>query len=221
MVTFPTGSGILLCPTGVGFSTISDEEFEYFESLDDAGTSSIKEIDFSVYQEWLSNAREIEVITELSYAPTTDYFVDETTSSTFKQGIGDVTAASVLEFNDSPHPFPMMDYASNKLSFRADLNGGTSPYIDENGNLKSFGFGYYFLSGLEQNPPPLPFLFIRNDKFYWLSSVANKTVFTLTANEYKEFFTDTIEVPAPDGGEGTVTVTEKYTYRIRITERFY
>jgi len=220
--TLPTGSGILLCPTGQGFSTISDEEFEALEALEDDNSVAIEEIDFSVYQEWLSNAKEIDATVEQSYTPTTDYFEDSTRSATYKQGILDVSAGSLLEFNDSPHPFPMMDYAANKLSFRTELNQGTAPYVDENGNLKGFGFGYYLFSGDSTFQfPSLPQLFIRNDKFYWVNPTIEKTVFTLTTTEYKEFFTDSFDVADPDGGGGVITVKEEFIFKLRITERFY
>ena len=194
----------MLCPTGVGFSTISDEEFEILEASASDGYP-IEEIDASVYQEWLANAKELESIFETTYKPTTDYFTDVYSSETFQQGV--MGLDGTVELNNSPHPIPLMYYESNSLRF--DRGAGNS--------------NYYRSDGGTQFPVDLPYLFIRNGKFYWFRTSNNNPNRSLTLTDTELKFSESYkrEVLDPVGLTDFITVTETFTNTTRITERFY
>jgi hypothetical protein len=220
LFTPPTGSGILLCPTGVGFSTISDEEYEGYES---DSTVSIEEIDYSVYQEWVSNAKEIEESLRVTYDPPTDGFNDYFASGTYKQGVGDAVIQTILEFNNSPHPLPKMDYVEESLSSRSEFD----QVLIENDDFDFILYPAYWRveDGNRFQLAGLPIVFIRNDKFYWVSRILpsegleSSITSTLTATEHKLVSTVDYEY-LPDEGE-SIIVTGTTTQILRITKRFY
>ena len=232
--TPPTGSGILLCPTGVGFSTISDEEFEALKNneLYSYGIIEgvIEQIDSEVYQEWLANAKEIEDSISVKYTPATEDYVDFSSSEIYKQGIIDPSTLTSLEFNTSPHPLPMMNYAQDRLYFKPDLSAGSQSGLDNGGNAIDLGFGYYRLpAGTSSQIRSLPYLFIRNDNFYWFNpKIVAEAAFepdtiisaTLSNTEYKWVYKIYLDY-LPDGAPESIIVTGTVTQILRITKRFY
>ena len=226
--TPPTGSGILLCPTGVGFSTISDEDYERIKDLEATDYGTIEQIDSEVYQEWLANAREIEDSLRVTYAPATSDYDDSYFSEVFKQGIRDELTLTSVEFNTSPHPLPMMLYSRGRLYFKPDINEGSVSETDDEGSAVRFGFGYYRLQdGAVGQVRNLPYVFIRNDNFYWFSPKifadgANESsiVSTLSSTEYKSVYTVNLEA-FPEGASESIPVIATFTKILRITDPFY
>lgn len=226
--TPPTGSGILLCPTGVGFSTISDEEFERIKDLEATDYGTIEQIDSEVYQEWLANAREIEDSLKVTYAPATADYNDSYSSEVYKQGIRDEATLTSVEFNTSPHPLPMMNYSGNRLYFKPDINEGSLSETDDEGSAVRFGFGYYRLQdGAVGQVRNLPYIFIRNDNFYWFNprifpDGANEgsILATLSSTEYKWVYTVDLEA-FPEGASESIPVIATFTKILRITDPFY
>jgi hypothetical protein len=213
MITFPTGSGILLCPTGVGFSTISEDLYVELEAAVDSGEATLEEIEPSVYQEWLSNAKEITVTDEVEYSPLKEGFENSISTAKYKQG---VFGSGGMQFNDSGHPFPMMTFFE-VLSFQPSINQGQVGLTETDG----YGFGYYQTddSGFALLSF-IPFLFIRNDKFYWyVASIPNYT-FTLTETELKVVDSFTFDYTDPETEEESV-ITSTRTITASITDQFY
>lgn len=213
MVTFPTGSGILLCPTGVGFSTISDDLYAELETAVDSGEANIEDIDPAVYQEWLSNAKEITLTDEIEYSPLKEGYENSIAVAKYKQGLfGD----GGMQFNNSGHPFPMMTF-DQVLTFQPSINQGQVGLTEIDG----YGFGYYKTEeGDFALLTFLPFLFIRNDKFYWYSaSIPNYTI-TLDDTDLKVVDSFTFDYYDPETEE-TVVITSTRTVTASITERFY
>ena len=220
LFTPPTGSGILLCPTGQGFSTISEDEYAGYESDD---TVTIEEIDVSVFQEWFSNAKEIEESLRVTYAPATDGFEDYFASGLYEQGVGDAVDDSILEFNTSQHPLPKMDYVDNVLNYRSELN----QLLLENDDFDFILRPAYWRveDGNRFQLAGLPIIFIRNDKFYWVRRILppeggeSGVTATLTETEHKLVYTVDLQY-LPDEGE-IIDVTATSTSMLRITKRFY
>lgn len=209
MITLPDGSGVLLCPTGAGFGTVSDD---YFLGLESNSDGTLLEIPVSIFQEWFSNAKEIELYVEQDYSP--DLF-DQNQSyvENYKQGIYSGEDEFGVNFNDSPHPFPAM-------------------LFDEYEALRSYSsrltydlpFNYFRYDGEFANPlgeSALPLIFVYNDKFYWFRNDYANTVTTLTDTEFKTVLTNTYQEPDPDDSESEITVKYTETVRHRITKRFY
>ena len=228
LFTPPTGSGILLCPTGVGFSTISDEDYERLKDLEATDYGTIEQIDSEVYQEWLANAREIEDSLSVTFEPATPDYDDSYFSDVFKQGIRDELTLNSVEFNTSPHPLPMMVYSSNRLYFKPDINEGSVSETTDEGSAVRFGFGYYRLQdGTIGQVRNLPYIFIRNDNFYWFNPKifvdgANEGSIsaTLSSTEHKWLYTVDLEALPEDAPE-PIPVIATFTKILRITDTFY
>jgi hypothetical protein len=221
LFTPPTGSGILLCPTGQGFSTISDDEYAVYES---DNTVTIEEIDVSVFQEWFSNAKEIEESVRATYAPATDGFEDYFASGLYEQGVGDAVIDSILEFNTSDHPLPKMDYVDDVLNYRSELDQLLLENDDFDFILRPAYWRVY--EGVRYQLSGLPIIFIRNDKFYWVRRIlppegeGSGVTATLTETEHKLVSTVDLKY-LPDEGEESIDVTATLTSMLRITKRFY
>jgi hypothetical protein len=209
--TPPTGSGILLCPTGVGFSTISDDIYERLQELVAEGYAELEEVTPQVYEQWASNAKEIKVTRE---AVSTDGTLNVTTHATFQQGVGAV--GGDIEFNTSEHPLPLLYFGESNyglgLSFRPIIYGEQTGITDE--------FTYHDIEGFdtEGERPNLsyPRVFIRNDKFYWYKQIRLVFVGTTTNTLSDTENVTTINFPVGSLGDSiTITITT------RITERFY
>ena len=215
MITLPDGSGVLLCPTGNQFSTISDLEYASLEEEQSNGYGSIQEIDVSIFQEWFSNAKEIKFSQDYDYSSDQDFDESLYESSYdewyYMQGVyvlGD--GEFNVEFNDSPNPFPKMVLEYDDILL---LLG--SPF--------GLPFQYIRVSGQDENTflDTLPRIFIRNDKFYWFRYDYPKTETTLTDTELKFVFTDTFDVTDLENEDEQITITSTFTFIYRITNRFY
>jgi hypothetical protein len=216
--TPPTGSGILLCPTGVGFSTLSEDIFEIIQELVDAGYAELVEITPAVYEQWVSNAKEIEVRVDGFIIGMSGELEPVTVSATYQQGIAEGGFDSAVEFNTSDHPFPLLYFGESNyglgLTYRPIIYGENTGLFDE--------FTYHDTAGYdtEGERPNLfyPRVFIRNDKFYWYKQLTftSGDVTTNTLTETENVIVGTYEIYV--GGEIT-EVTQTTT--TRITERFY
>jgi len=222
MAEYADGSGVLLCPVGEGFSTISDELYLRLIELEAEGYAEIVEVEPSIYQEWASNAKQIVVTNDSTTTFTGGGSITVSSTATFKQGR---YVDGEIVFNNSEHPFPLNYFMPNNyglgLSFRPVIFGEDTGVTDE--------FSYYDIEGPqdqeqeqeegEEYVPPRPGLlyprvFLRNDKFYWYK---NKQPFL--DGSYVETLTDTslvanTEINIFGGHISTVRTTV-------ITDQFY
>ena len=214
MITLPDGSGVLICPTGAGFGTVSDERFLELES---SISGTLQEISVSVFQEWFSNAKEIKLSVEEKYEP--DQFGrSQSYVENYKQGVyydyGEGEFG--VDFNDSPHPFPSMStdiYEGGALaSFISSLTFG-----------RVFGYFVYDGSAISSDyiSYELPFIFVYNDRFYWYYVDPTDTVTTLTETERKYVLNYTYQEADPDDPYSEITVEYTQTVIYQITKRFY
>jgi hypothetical protein len=180
--------------------------------LESNSDGTLLEIPVSIFQEWFSNAKEIELYVEQDYSP--DLFEgNQSYVENYKQGIYSGEGEFGVDFNDSPHPFPAMLYdeyeflrsTSSRLSY--DLPFNYFRYDDE--------------SGSPLGESSLPLIFVYNDKFYWFRNDYANTVTTLTDTEFKTVTTTTTQETDPEDAESEITVTYTATVIHRITKRFY
>jgi hypothetical protein len=215
MPAFADGSGILLCPVGEGFSTISDLQYELIVQSETYGLVVIDEIDVAVFQEWVSNAKELTVTKSFTYTGAGSP-EDSESSVKFMQKRVDGEGG----FNKTDHPFPLNEFFE-VLRYSA-MNSGEYP----TGNPDLL-FRYEFVEGDSSNPEDnlygsleYPAIFIRNDKFYWVRRVYAEGVQTLSTTELKlveKYDTENFDPATDELVSGTITVTDT----VAITERFY
>jgi hypothetical protein len=221
MPAFADGSGILLCPTGEGGSTISEAQYQiYVEDYGDA----IVEIGPSEFAQWLSNAKKISYESSLAEffdgEPSGDPLEETYEYRQYFRGIQ--FDGSDSYYNDSDHPFPMNFYSAQSMGFIANEDFFYGPMAP----TPIIPFDYR-ISGSEGVRPPSSHvftMFIRDDKFYMIVPYyfysfddPDSIQRSLSVTASKITIEETQVIPV----SGDINATSVYSASYEITDRFY
>lgn len=226
MSLFPEGSGVLLCPTGEGGSTISETKYQDFAT---ALYGELVELGPAEFSQWLSNAKKITVeqtreFTFTQYGETSVESLSNTYE--FKQWAGDAFSGY---YNDSDHPFPMNYYLGETSLGRQGMEFIADDRISGGGQVARASFYYRgeLTSGSPfESPPEAPVfpMFIRDDKFYMFISydiVSDYTTRNIEVSPSKITREETETIVYDEGSENESRWTRSLSSTYEITERFY
>lgn len=108
---WPIGSGVLLCPFGATYSTISSSTWK---ACNDSTEDEVIQVNTTVWANWFANVKTATVSVHSRTETVSPFSVDESSEeSTITQWRA--SGFTTIEENDSPYPLPYTEYVNNIL----------------------------------------------------------------------------------------------------------